>query len=197
MKLFEAMEAITCTLRSMWRSDGAFEIRDLGSNTALLLFDDEADVNLILMQGPCSFDKYLISLYKPGDDASMDDASFNRASFWVQIHGLPIRRMSKVTAEDIGRTLGIVEHVDNSSSGDCRGKCIRVRVNIDITQPLCRGRMVNLGGQKPQRISFQYESLPIFCYWCGLLNHDKEDCALWLRSKGSLHKDEQQYRGWM
>lgn len=107
------MEAITRTLRSMWRSGGAFEIRDLGSNTALLLFDDEENVNRLLMQGPWSFDKYLIGLYKPGDDASVDDASFNRASFWVQIHGLSIHRISRVNAEAIGQTLGIVERIDD------------------------------------------------------------------------------------
>lgn len=43
------MEAITRMLRSMWRLGGAFEIRDLGANTVLLLFDDEADVQRILM----------------------------------------------------------------------------------------------------------------------------------------------------
>lgn len=107
------MEAITRTLRSMWRSGGAFEIRDLGSNTALLLFDDEENVNRLLKQGPWSFDKYLIGLNKPGDDASVDDASFNRASFWVQIHGLSIHRISRVNAEAIGQTLGIVERIDD------------------------------------------------------------------------------------
>ena len=191
------MEAITRTLRSMWRSGGAFEIRELGSNTALLLFEDEADVQRILLQGPWTFDKYLIGVFRPGNDVAVEDAIFDRASFWVQIHGLPIRRMNKVTAEAIGQTLGIVESVDQSSSGDCRGRCIRVRINIDISQPLCRGRMVNMGGSKPEWISFQYERLPIFCYWCGLLNHDEKDCPMWLRSKGSLRKEEQQYGGWM
>ncbi|KAK7858174.1 uncharacterized protein CFP56_013819 [Quercus suber] len=191
------MEAITRTLRSMWQSGGAFEIRELGSNTALLLFDDEADVQRILLQGPWTFDKYLIGVYRPGNDASVEDAVFDRASFWVQIHGLPIRRMNKATAEAIGQTLGIVESVDQSNSGDCRGWCIRVRVNIDISQPLCLGRMVNMGGSKPDWISFQYDRLPIFCYWCGLLNHDEKDCSLWLRSKRSLRKEEQQYGGWM
>ena len=121
----------------MWRSSGAFEIRELGSNTALLLFDDEADVQRILLQGPWTFDKYLISVFRPGNDAAVEDAVFDKASFWVQIHELPIRRMNKVTAEAIGQTLGIVKSVDQSSSGDCRGRCIQVRINIDISQPLC------------------------------------------------------------
>lgn len=99
--------------------------------------------------------------------------------------------MSKATAEAIGRTLGLVEYIDESNSGDCRGKCIRIRINLDITQPLCCGRMVNLGGPKPQWISFQYERMPIFCYWCGTLNYDEKDCPIWLWSKGSLRREGQ------
>ena len=53
------MEAINQTLRSMWRSGGSFKIRDLGENT-VLLFEDVTDANRIFMQGPWSFNKYLI-----------------------------------------------------------------------------------------------------------------------------------------
>lgn len=65
-----------------------FEIRDLEANTVLILFEDVADVNRILMQGPWFFDKYLIGMYKPGEAAIVDDATFNNASFWIQVHGL-------------------------------------------------------------------------------------------------------------
>ena len=75
------MDAITQTLRSMWRSGGNFEIRELGANTVLLLFDDETNVNRILLQGPWTFDKYLIGLFKPREEASVEDARFDRASF--------------------------------------------------------------------------------------------------------------------
>lgn len=86
-----SIEALSRTLRSMWRSVQNFEIQDLGSNTALLLFENEADSLKILAQGLWSFDKYLMGLYKPKEDESVDDATFDGVSFWVQIHNLPIR----------------------------------------------------------------------------------------------------------
>ena len=46
--------------------------------------------------------------------------------------------------------------------------------------------MVNGSGQTPHWVSFQYERLPIFCYWCVVLNHDERDCKLWLNSNGPL-----------
>lgn len=86
------LEARTRTLRSMWRFAQNFEVRDLGSNTVLLIFEDEIDAQKILVQGPWTFNKYLIGLYKPKGDKS-NDVMFDHVSFWVQFHKLPLRRM--------------------------------------------------------------------------------------------------------
>lgn len=126
-----------------------FEVRDLRSNTMLIIFDVEADSQKLLIQGPWTFDKYLIGLYKPTGKESVDDATFFKASFWVQMRNLPLCRMNKTTAEAIGKTLGTVEHVDASSTGECRGHYLRVQIQLDITQPLCKGRMVNTGEAEP------------------------------------------------
>ena len=42
-KLRINLEAIMRTLKIMWRSWRSFDIRDLGNNTIMLLFDDEDD----------------------------------------------------------------------------------------------------------------------------------------------------------
>ncbi|KAK7834206.1 hypothetical protein CFP56_024848 [Quercus suber] len=75
------IEALSKTLRSMWRSTQEFEIHDLGSNTVLLLFSDEADTLKILAQQPWSFDKYLIGLYKPTEHESVEATTFDYATF--------------------------------------------------------------------------------------------------------------------
>nr|POE75241.1 hypothetical protein CFP56_14276 [Quercus suber] len=45
------LEALTRTLRSMWRTVQTFEVHDLGSNTTLIRFDNDADPQKILSQG--------------------------------------------------------------------------------------------------------------------------------------------------
>ena len=100
-------------------------------------------------QRPWSFDKYLISLYQPSASKLVDDARFDTSSFWIQIHNLPLIRMNKANATAIGSTIGRVEQVEASPSGECRGRCIRVRISINIEQPLCRGRYVDLGDSDP------------------------------------------------
>ena len=74
------------------------------------------------------------------------------------------------------------------------GGCfVCVRVRVDVTQPLCRRRVVNLGKGGSTWVSFKYERLPIICYWCGRLDHDEKDCSLWIESKGSLKPQDKQF----
>ena len=99
--------------------------------------------------------------------------------------------MNKENVEAIGNLGGLVEQVDASPTGDYQGKCLRVHVNMDMGQPLCHGIKVDVGESSPQWASFQYEHMPIFCYWCGLLKHDERDCKRWVCSKGTLKKEGQ------
>ena len=64
---------------------------------------------------------------------------------------------------------------------------------MDISGPLCRGRLVSLGKDKEVWVSFKYERLPNICYWCGCLNHNNKDYGLWLDSKGMFLQNQRQF----
>jgi hypothetical protein len=99
--------------------------------------------------------------------------------------------------ERLGSTLGRVEQVEDFAEGRGGGNFIRVRVQVDVTQPLCRGRKIWLGGEQDQWVSFKFERLPIFCYWCGHISHDDRDCPIWLNSRGQLKPETQEYGLWL
>lgn len=122
------MEAVLCTLKSMWKTEKSFDIWDLGSNMVLVLFDEEYDLDHILMRGPWSFEKYLLGLYKLEKNEAVKHARFDRASFWVQMHDLLIQHMNRENTEAIGNSVGLVEQVDTSPTGDYRGRYLRVRI---------------------------------------------------------------------
>ena len=77
---------------------------------------------------------------------------------------------------------------DSDSKGD---NFMRVIVSVDITQPLCRGRVISLNNDKELWVSFKYEQLFNLCYWCGCLTHNDCDCTLWIESKESLKTESQ------
>ncbi|KAF3953870.1 hypothetical protein CMV_020714 [Castanea mollissima] len=106
-------------------------------------------------------------LHRLGVNECVSAVCCDKAYFWVQISNLPSRHMTKEYGALIGSTLGEVILVDASESGRAWGSCVRVRVKIDITKPLCWGRMVRLSGSYRRWVSFLYERLLIYCYWCG------------------------------
>ena len=61
---------------------------------------------------------------------------------------------------------------------------------MDITLPLCRGRVFKLENGEKSWICFQYER------W-GRLKHYDKLCELWIRSKSSLTADKQQFGSYL
>ena len=131
-------------------------------------------------------------LQRYDQDVPVKDLKFDRAMFWVQVHDIPIRYMSREVAASICESVGVVCRSNAGVEAD-GGRFIRVKVSLDISLPLCRGRLITLENGKKHWVSFKYERLPNICYWCGRLDHNDKDCTLWIQSKGSLTEENRQY----
>ena len=125
-------------------------------------------------------------------DILVRDLVFTKALFWVQVHNILVRFMNTKVAEGI---CDIVDEIQKSTKvvDDDGIYFMRVRVSIDITLPLCRGRVITMENGEKHWVNFKYERLPNFCFWCGRLNHSDKDCTLWIESKGTLSPDSQQF----
>lgn len=91
------------------------------------------------------------------------------------MHDLPLRCMTRDVGQSIGESVGVVEMIDVNKDGVGWGKYLRVKVLVDLTKPLAKGRVLNLP-EKKLWISFQYERLPCFCFRCGAIKHGEEGC---------------------
>ena len=96
----------------------------------------------------------------------------------------------------MGKTIGEVS-CHGREAGMIAGDFLRVRVEVDVSKPLYRGRRVVLDDDEEVWVSFSYEKLPNFCYWCGMVSHDDKDCDIWLSSKGSLSIESQGFGAWL
>ena len=153
------LEAIGRALRSVWRTKRDLEVSDMGENRVLLLFQDKEDLDRVLLQGPWSFDKYILLLHKLQVGESISTLTFHEAAFCFQIHGflniepdkgdrlMYWRTLSQTreTGLRIEGSLGKVEKVDVGDKGFSLGCSLRIRVTLDISQPLSWGRIVRLG----------------------------------------------------
>lgn len=126
----------------------------------------------------------------------LEDLSFDKFSFWVQVHNISINYRNGSVAEDICAAIGLVDcsTADLESEG---GSYIRVRVTLDVFQPLHRGRIIKLKEGEKVWVNFKYKRLPNICYWCGCLDHGDKECDIWIQSKGTLQVTSQQFGSWI
>lgn len=106
------------------------------------------------------------------------EIEINWAPFWIQIFNLPLKSRTKETRWAIGSTLGTVMEVDVPKSRVNWGKCLRVRVQNDVTKRLIRGKKINIEGGESRWVQLKFERLPNFYYRCGLLSHTLRECLL-------------------
>ena len=178
------VEAIGRTFKPLWRAKKEFKVREAGDHILLFVFELELDTKRVLANEPWTFDKRVVLLQRFDGSTSARYLRFTKLKIWVQIHGLPMRMLDSETAVEIGETLGQVIPCENSSE-QVGGDLLQIQVEIDVLKPLCRGRQIALDETEETWVSFKYEKLPNFCYWCGLISHDGKDCEVWLAKKDS------------
>lgn len=72
--------------------------------------------------------------------------------------------------------MGKVDDVDVDEEGVSWGKYLRVRIILDLSKPLSRGRRLKLRDRSIW-ILFQYEKIPRFCFKCGTIRHRNKGCT--------------------
>lgn len=143
--------------------------KEVGWNRFLIEFQGEKEKNRVMQGLPLSFDKFLACLKDCDGKSAPKDIQFDCEPFRLQLHDMPFTGMNKSTGEKLGETAGKVIMVDMDGSGKGRGKFFRVKVLVDITIPLARGQVLNIGDKRVW-ITFKYEKLPNFCFHCGVIN---------------------------
>ena len=144
----------------------------------------------ILSAEPWSFDKSLMVLNRYDKETTIHASNLTKITFWVQVFDIPLHFRNREVAEQICESVGTIHHPDDAPECD-GGSFISVRERIDTSRPLCRGRLINLDDGKEHWVSFKYERLTNFYYWCGCATYVDRDCQLWIESEGSLNPADQ------
>jgi hypothetical protein len=170
-------EAFRSVMASVWRNVGRVRFKELHENIWLFEFADEAAKKRILEGRPWTFDKQMLVINEYDGNTPASQLEFNQSPFWVQVHNMPLVCMNKNVGTKIGSSMGILEEVDVAGDERGWGNYLRLRVILDITKPLDRGRALNMGG-KSTWIDFKYEKLPLLCFRCGCIIHGSNGCPI-------------------
>ncbi|KAL0461291.1 UNVERIFIED_CONTAM: hypothetical protein Slati_0016700 [Sesamum latifolium] len=169
-------EALKNTLMNSFNPIKGLDIRLIEEGRILLNFAHTLDRKRVIDGGPWAFEKNLLVLSVVDGDDSPSRMELNWVDFFVHVHELPLNRMTREMAEFIGNQIGQFKDVDLDNGGRPWGASLRIRVGINVTKPLRRILRLRTTLGIEATISFSYERLPNFCYWCGHLGHIMKYC---------------------
>ena len=93
------------------------------------------------------------------NDTLAKDLVFDKIPFWVQVHNIPFNFQTRKVAEKLCETMGDILKSNGATDND-GGSFFRVRVMVNITSPLCRGKVITLPNGNKHWVKFRYEHLP-------------------------------------
>ena len=147
----------------------------------------------VLDKSTWTFDRRLILLKQFKGDLSSSNVSFQYSPFWIRVFNIPIKSMNSFVGTRIANEIGVLVLVDAPKSGLAWGPFLRIWVDIDITKPLMKGKMIQIEGAEKCWVFFKYERLPTFCYRCGILGHQDRECCKVHRGCLPIDEDELQF----
>lgn len=95
----------------------------------------------------------------------------------------------------IGQSLGSLVKVDQNRNGGCLGDFLRIKVEIDVFQPLRRILKVRLPSGDRVVVDLLYEWLPAYCFLCGCFDHTGLGCHLY--TGGNIDASTAPSRSWL
>ncbi|XP_040992702.1 uncharacterized protein LOC121239512 [Juglans microcarpa x Juglans regia] len=189
-------EALKLTMTKLWNPEGRIVFNEVGHNRFIIEFHKEVDIERVLKGIPWSFDKHLICVQDFDSSTPPTEINFTHEPFWIQLHGMPLAAMNIEGGESIGASVGEVITVDVDGEGIEWGKFLRIRLNMDITKPLARGRLIRM--DRTQRwIEFKNERLPLLCFQCRIVRHLDRNCAFTKNRSQTKVEEKSQYGQWL
>ena len=132
-------------MRSLWAGRGWVTLRSIDDNLFMAVFQLRDDLDRVFVQSPWTFDKKLIQIVRFEGDLQPTEVKFTHSAFWIRVYNLPIKSMIQEVGEDIGRDIGNLLEVDAPENGLGWGKYLHIRVEVDVTEPLLRGKILQVG----------------------------------------------------
>ncbi|KAI8009834.1 hypothetical protein LOK49_LG06G00399 [Camellia lanceoleosa] len=184
--------AVTNILPATWKTRVGVVITPWKENIFLFQFEDFEDRVRVLQEAPWSVMGSLLVLQPLPLGKAIDELDFRWSPFWVQVHGLPLDKMTRVHGEVIGSRIGRLVEIEALSNGLLIHRSfLRLRVEVDVSKPLLQGFILSRRDSSGLvsdglKVYYKYERLSEFCYDCGRIGHDKLACKFVSREEG-LH----------
>lgn len=133
-------DGIKAILIRGWKPTGTTILKNLGENLFLVEFEHVWDKSRVLEGRLWVFEGNLFSLEDFNGTIAPTRMEFEKASFWVRMFHMPLACICETMGIQIGSSVGHVEEVETDEDKIGWGEYLRVRIRLDLSKPLARGR---------------------------------------------------------
>ncbi|KAL8476481.1 hypothetical protein ACS0TY_028954 [Phlomoides rotata] len=177
-------------MATLWKPKKCVSMKEIDEGRYIIQFYHNLDMKRVKEGAPWFFGNHLLILHQLKTWELPLAVPLNFLCFWVQIYGLPVGYFSDSIGSTLGNFVGnFIEYDASNTTADWR-EYMRVRVEIDVDQPLKRCKKIKLGMGPAIMVTFKYEKLSKFCFICGRLDHTESFCDVLFNSEGGNVKRE-------
>ncbi|CAN1239444.1 hypothetical protein LINGRAPRIM_LOCUS2362 [Linum grandiflorum] len=151
-----------------------------------------------MKKSPISTNKYFICLADWEPPTPHAVASLIHVPFWIHLCDLPRKYCTIKIGDKLGSLLGQVILTTICEDIASHRLFLRIKVVLNAARPLTTEIRASHNGY-PIQSSVRYENIPLLCFTCGLLGHDKKHCPRKLQPSSSVSRfgpELQARRGW-
>lgn len=184
------------TMEKLWCAEGILKVIEIKSKMYQFVFLNATERSRVLYKRPWTFDNQMLVLHPWKKDIDTDDEVFCSSQMWVQAWGVPGQWLSPKTAWKIRKVFNRCLNVVIPKNGSKYGRYVKLLVEVDLTKPLIRVTKICFEWEK-RWVSFKYEFLPIYCFYCGHIGHSEKSCGKKMGDIKIGRMDDCQYGGWL
>jgi hypothetical protein len=173
------LNALDRAMQRAWGLHRPAQFRDIGDNRFVVRFSSEGDWKHVLRNGPWQFDFNVVLVKEYDGSIRPSDMVFDSLEMWVRVLDLPMDMMNRAYGKLIGNWIGRYVSVEVDADDMAWGKDLRIRVAVQVDQPLPRGVPLKESDEEDESRWFdiKYERVPHFCFDCGRLVHAEQGCT--------------------
>ncbi|XP_058746447.1 uncharacterized protein LOC131619359 [Vicia villosa] len=162
----------------MWRPVKGVIIKQALEGLFLFQFSHKLDMEAALKGGSWTFGSHLLIIDRVQIGIQLEHIPIFHVEFWVQIHNLPAGFMLEKVGKTMANYIGTFVEYDKNNNSSFWRQYMRLRVKVDVRQPLKKNTRVKNKGGDWCTVNFKYENLGLLCFVCGLLGHSEQKCEI-------------------
>ncbi|MCH88338.1 hypothetical protein A2U01_0009222, partial [Trifolium medium] len=165
-------------MADLWKPVKGVKIKETKPGTFLFHFAHPLDMEAVLNGGPWTFDNNMLVLERVHLGMQIDNIPLFHVNMWVQIHNLPTGLMKERVGIPMANYIGSFLEYDKNNNSSFWRQYMRLRVKIDVRQPLKKDAKVKDKEGNWCTVNFKYEKLGVFCFVCGVMGHAENKCEI-------------------